>query len=204
MAQLLTIHPRNPQPRLIAMAAAALEEGGLIAHPTDTTYALGCHMNNKQGVETLYRLKKKSLDRPLSYICADLSHISEYAQVTDHAYQIMRRLLPGPYTFVLPARKSAPRLTQTKRKTIGIRVPQDAACHALLVRLGSPMISTSAKLETGELLENAEQIAKYFGHELAYILDIGPIYPEPSTIIGMETEEAVILREGKGSVADLF
>ena len=199
MATILEPNPDNPNRRHIDIAARALEDGQLIAHPTDTTYALACHIRNARGIERLYALKKKSLARPLSYICAEFKHIAEYAAVSQRAYRMMRDLLPGPYTFILPARRSALRTTQTKRKTIGLRIPDDNVCRDLVERLGIPILSTSAGMD-GRYAVTAEDLQDLWGRDLEFILDVGPLFPEPSTIISFENEELEVIREGKGPI----
>ncbi len=202
-AEVLHIHPQNPQPRLIAKVAEVLDKGGVIAHPTDTTYALGVHLLNKQGVEKLYRIKGKELNRPLSLLCADLSNIAAYAKVDDLAYRTMKRLLPGPYTFILPATKNAPRITQTPRKEVGLRCPDDNIVRALIEKIGAPLVSTSCKPMGGDLLSLPEEIQDHFGHQIDLIIDAGMIYPEPSTIISFMSGSADIIRAGKGSIDNL-
>ncbi len=202
MATILEPNRDNPNKRHIEQAALALERGKLIAHSTDTTYALACHLHNPKGIEKLYRLKKKSLNRPLSFICAELKHAAEYAAVSQQAYRTMREILPGPYTIILPARRSAPRPTQTRRKTIGLRMPDDNVCRELVERLNMPLISTSAGID-GTICAEAWQIQDLWSRDLEFILDVGTIFPEPSTIISFEDEEPEIVREGKGSV-DVF
>jgi tRNA threonylcarbamoyl adenosine modification protein (Sua5/YciO/YrdC/YwlC family) len=202
-AERFHLHPDNPQGRLVQKAAEILERGGIIAHPTDTTYALGVHLLNKQGVETLYRIKGKDLKRPLSLLCGDLSNISEYAKVDDTAYRVMKRLLPGPYTFILPATKNAPRVAQTPRKEVGLRCPKDNIVHELGRILGVPLVSTSCSLPGGELLADPDDIMRYYGHQLDLVIDTGFIYPEPSTIISFMSGEPKVIRVGKGPVDDL-
>jgi len=199
-AEVFHIHTQNPQARLIAKAAEILSKGGIIAHPTDTTYALGVHLLNKQGVEKLYRIKGKELNRPLSLLCADLSNIAEYAKVDDLAFRTMKRLLPGPYTFILPATKNAPRITQTPRKEVGLRCPNDNIVRALIEKIGAPLVSTSCKPAGGVLLSSPDEIQQFFGHQIDLIIDAGTIYPEPSTIISFMTGAAEIIRVGKGPV----
>jgi tRNA threonylcarbamoyl adenosine modification protein (Sua5/YciO/YrdC/YwlC family) len=186
--------------RLINKAAEILNRGGIVAHPTDTTYALGVHLNNKQGIDALYRLKGKDVKRPLSLLCSDLSNIAVYAQVDDFAYRFMKRLLPGPYTFILPAAKAAPRITQTTRKEVGLRCPADNIVHALGAAIGVPLVSTSCSTPDGELLADPDDIMQFFGHQLDLVIDAGYIYPEPSTIISFMTGRAQVLRLGKGPV----
>ena len=158
-------------------------------------------MTNKKGVEALYRIKKKELTRPLSFLCTDISSMSEYALISELAYRTMRRLLPGPYTFILPARKAAPRnLLWTNRKEIGIRVPDDPIVAALVDTLGEPLISTSAKMQGGDLLASPYDIAEDFGHEIDIVIDAGFIEPSPSTIISFLDTEPVVWRQGKGAL----
>jgi len=199
-ADLFRIHPDNPQPRLIRRVAEMLRDGGIIAHPTDTTYALGVYLHNKRGIEELYRIKGKALNRPLSLLVADLSGLAEYAQVDDRAYRIMKRLLPGPYTFILPATKNAPRITQTPRREVGLRCPADNIVQALGAELGSPLVSTSCSIPGGELLADPDDIMQYFGHQLNVVIDAGYIYPEPSTILSFMSGDLEVIREGKGSL----
>lgn len=203
-AECFHIHPQNPQTRLIDKVVEALKRGGVIAHPTDTTYALGVALDNKQGIETLYSIKGKDLKRPLSLLCADLSNVSVYAQVDDVAYRLLKRLLPGPYTMILPATKAAPRITQTPRKEVGLRVPDDNIVRAIGERLGAPLVSTSCSLPDGELLADPDDILRYYGHQLDIVIDAGFIYPEPSTILSFMSGKPEIIRRGKGPIEDEF
>jgi tRNA threonylcarbamoyl adenosine modification protein (Sua5/YciO/YrdC/YwlC family) len=199
--RVLEIDPERINDRLISQAADVLQGGGIIAHPTDTTYALGVMMTNKKGVESLYRMKKKDLTRPLSFLCSDISNLSEYAIISDLAYRTMRMVLPGAYTFILPARKTAPRnLLWTNRKEIGLRVPDDAIVRAIVESIGEPLISTSAKVFEGELLASPYDIVDDFGHEIDLVIDAGYIEPEPSTIISFLEEPPEVWRPGKGSL----
>ncbi|MCB1154687.1 MAG: threonylcarbamoyl-AMP synthase [Deltaproteobacteria bacterium] len=197
-AEILHIHPEDPQGRLIDRVVEVLRKGGIVVHPTDTTYALGVDMNNKRGVEMLYQIKKKSLNRPLSFLCKDLSNISEYAMLSNSAFRTMKRLLPGPYTFILNATKSAPHYTQGNNKEIGIRVPAEPICHAILDRLDHPLVSTSAYVHGGDLLADPEEIQHVLGGHADLIIDAGYIWPEPSTIISFVDDEPTLIREGKG------
>jgi tRNA threonylcarbamoyl adenosine modification protein (Sua5/YciO/YrdC/YwlC family) len=202
-AQVLKINPEYPQMRHIVRAAEVLIEGGIIVHPTDTTYALGVQVNNKRGVEMLYQIKKKSLKRPLSFLCKDLSNISEYAMLGNDAYRTMKRLLPGPYTFILEANKNAPRVAQTIKKEIGIRVPDCPVCQGIIEKIGGPLVSTSAYIHGGELLSDPDEILKVLGGHVDLILDAGIIIPAPSTIISFVSREPTLVRQGKGAF-DLF
>jgi tRNA threonylcarbamoyl adenosine modification protein (Sua5/YciO/YrdC/YwlC family) len=149
---MLSINSQNPQARLIKKAVEVLREGGIIIYPTDTVYGLGCDLSNKKGIEKIYELKKRNKKKPLSFVCSDLKHISQYAKVTDYAYKTMKRLLPGSYTFILEASRLVPKIILPKRATTGIRVPDNQICLALVRELGQPIISTSVKTANGEAL----------------------------------------------------
>src|SRR4028118_1789491 len=165
MATIYTIHPENPQIRRIEEIKDALQDGAVMLYPTDTVYAIGCDLNVKSAIERVRRLKQLSNDKPLTFLCSSLSNIAEYALVSDSAYRLMRSLIPGPYTFLLPATKLVPRLVMSpKRKTSGIRVPDHPVCQALLKALGNPVISTSAHLadEEGKIPTIGLERAKLF------------------------------------------
>ena len=196
----LVIHPENPQARHIRAAVDVLEAGGLIVYPTDSVYGLGCDLFNKNAIEKIYQRKGHDKRKLLSFICPDLKEISEYAYVPDFAYKIMRRLLPGPYTFILNATKRVPRILLEKRKTVGIRVPDNAACQALLAELGRPIISTSARLADQPFLGDPDEIAETFEHIADIFLDSGPGGLEQSTVIDFTGDEPEIVRQGKGKV----
>ena len=196
----LVIHPENPQARNIRAAVEVLETGGLIVYPTDSVYGLGCDLLNKNAVEKIYQCKGNDKRKLLSFICPDLKEISEYAYVPDFAYKIMRRLLPGPYTFILNATKRVPRILLEKRKTVGIRVPDNAACQALLAEFGRPIISTSARLADQPFLGDPDEIAETFEHIAEIFLDSGPGGLESSTVIDFTGDEPVVVRQGKGKL----
>jgi len=196
----LVIHPENPQTRHIRAAAEVLESGGLIVYPTDSVYGLGCDLLNKNAIEKIYQCKGHDKRKLLSFICPDLKEISEYAYVPDFAYKIMRRLLPGPYTFILNATKRVPRILLEKRKTVGIRVPDNAACQALLAEFGRPIISTSARLADQPFLGDPEEIAETFEHIAELFLDSGPGGLESSTVIDFTGDEPEVIRQGKGKL----
>ncbi|MCL2877698.1 MAG: L-threonylcarbamoyladenylate synthase [Acidobacteria bacterium] len=194
------IHPENPQARHIRTAAEILETGGLIVYPTDSVYGLGCNLFNKNAIEKIYQRKGHDKRKLLSFICPDLKEISEYAYVPDFAYKIMRRLLPGPYTFILNATKRVPRILLEKRKTVGIRVPDNAVCRALLAEFGRPIISTSARLADQPFLSDPDEIAETFKHIAEIFLDSGPGGLESSTVIDFTGDEPAIVRQGKGKL----
>jgi tRNA threonylcarbamoyl adenosine modification protein (Sua5/YciO/YrdC/YwlC family) len=196
----LTIHPVNPQGRHIKAAGEVLRNGGLVVYPTDSVYGLGCDLLNKKAVERIYQIKGNDKRNLLSFICPDLKGISDYAYVSNPAYKIMRHLLPGPYTFILNATKQVPRILLENRKTVGIRVPDNIICQALLSELGSPIISTSACLPDQGFLGDPDEIAETFARTVDLFLDGGPCGIEPSTIIDLTQDEPVLVRQGKGSL----
>lgn len=188
------------QPRLIKKVVQILKDGGVIAYPTDTIYGIGCDIFNKKGIEKIYQIKKREKNKPMSFICADLSDISQYAIVSNYAYRIMRRCLPGPYTFVLEASSKTPKKIMSKRKTVGIRIPDHKICLAIVAELGHPLITTSANISTEEELNNPDDIEDKLGHLLDLIIDEGPLISEPSTIVDLTGDSPTVLREGKGEI----
>ncbi len=204
---ILQINEEHPQPRRIDRICETLSSGGLVAYPTDTVYGIGCDIYNKQAVEQLQRLVKEikgeAETSPLSFICQDLSNIAEYAYVGDHAYRTLRRMLPGPYTFVLEATKLVPTVMRNKRKTVGIRVPDHPIPHAIVDRLGNPVANTSATDRDGELIPDPWTIDDLYGHAVDLIVDGGYVFPEPSTVIDFSQDYPQLLRQGKGEIGDL-
>ncbi|MEJ2109088.1 MAG: L-threonylcarbamoyladenylate synthase [Acidobacteriota bacterium] len=196
----LAIHPDNPQGRHLKTAAKILEEGGLIIYPTDSIYGLGCDLLNKRAIEKIYQIKGNDKRKYLSFICSDLKNISEYAYVSNAAYKIMRHLLPGPYTFILNATREVPKVLLEKRKTVGIRVPDNKVCQALLAEFGNPIISTSACLPDQDFIGNPDNLESVFANRVDLLLDSGPGGLEPSTVIDLTRDEPVLIRQGKGKV----
>jgi tRNA threonylcarbamoyl adenosine modification protein (Sua5/YciO/YrdC/YwlC family) len=200
-----SIHPQNPQQRTIDEICQALKRGAVMLYPTDTVYAIGCDLNSKSAVERVRQLKQLANDKPLTFLCSSLSNISEYALVSDANYRIMKRLIPGPYTFLLPATKLVPKLVMNpKRKTTGIRVPDSLICQAILKTLGNPIISSSAHLpdEEGEFPTIGLEKAKLFD-SLANLVDIivdddSELGVEVSTILDLTTDEPTMVRKGLG------
>ncbi len=199
---IIEMNAQNPQPRKVEQVAKILSEGGLVAYPTDTVYGIGCDIFHRDAVERLHRLVReiKGNDKhaPLSFICRDLSNIAEYAMISDFAYRTMRRVLPGPYTFILTATKLVPKVMLTRRKTVGIRVPDAAIIAALVERIGNPIATTSAALPTGELIADPWTIEDLYGHHIEAVIDGGFLFPEPSTIVDFTQDPPVLVREGKG------
>ena len=175
--------------------------GGVVIYPTDTVYGLGCDLFNKRGIERIYEIQHRDNKQPLSFICADLKDISRYARVSDYAYKIMKRHLPGPYTFILEASRAVPKIILPKRQTTGIRVPDNRICQALVAEMGSPVISTSVKDETGELLSDPRMIEELFGKRVDMIIDGGIIAAAPSSVISLLDEGVEVIREGKGDLS---
>ncbi|MFA7176965.1 MAG: L-threonylcarbamoyladenylate synthase [Smithellaceae bacterium] len=198
---MLSINSQNPQMRLIRKATDVLRDGGIIIYPTDTVYGLGCDLSNKRGIEKIYEIKRRNKKRPLSFVCSDLKHISQYALVTDYAYKTMKRFLPGPYTFILEASRLVPRIILPKRPTTGIRVPDNQICLALIRELGQPIISTSVQTLDGEDLGDPVIINEHFGRVVDLIIDGGIIVPEPSSVVSLVDDRIEVLRTGKGDVS---
>jgi len=199
--QILKINKQNPQLRLVEKVVDAFQKGGVVAYPTDTVYGIGCDLFNKNAIEKVYRIKGKQRDKPLSFICSDLRDISQYAYVQDYAYKIMKRLLPGPYTFVLRATKLVPKIVLTKQKTVGIRVPDNNICLEIVKSLEHPIINTSILREADQLFDDPELIKDIYGHQLDYIVDGGVIASQHSTVVDLSGDIPEVIREGKGDVA---
>ncbi|MFZ7113361.1 MAG: L-threonylcarbamoyladenylate synthase [Desulfatiglandales bacterium] len=195
---LININPDNPQMRLIKRVCDVLDEGGLIAYPTDTFYGIGCDLLNKKGIQLIHRLKNRPMSRPFSFICDGLKELSRYAQVTNYAYKTMKKFLPGPYTFILEATKLVPKIVLTKRKTVGIRVPDNTICLALAATLGRPIISTSAGYD------DPYEINEAYGQNLQIVVDGGGIFPKPSSVISLIGDMPEVIRVGKGDVSSFL
>jgi tRNA threonylcarbamoyl adenosine modification protein (Sua5/YciO/YrdC/YwlC family) len=199
-----SINNQNPQARLIKKAVEILRDGGVIIYPTDTVYGLGCDLYNKKGIEKIYEIKKRNKKQPFSFVCADLKDISRYARVSDYAYKTMKRLLPGPYTFILEASRLVPKIILPKRQTTGIRVPDNRICLALVRELGQPIISTSVKAENGDILSDPYNIKEIFGHFVDLVIDGGTLVPEQSSVVSLVDDIIEVIRVGKGDVSTLI
>jgi len=199
-----SINNQNPQARLIKKAVDILRDGGVIIYPTDTVYGLGCDLYNKKGIEKIYEIKKRNKKQPFSFVCADLKDISRYARVSDYAYKTMKRLLPGPYTFILEASRLVPKIILPKRQTTGIRVPDNRICLALVRELGQPIISTSVKTENGDILSDPYNIKEIFGHFVDLVIDGGTLVPEQSSVVSLVDDIIEVIRVGKGDVSTLI
>ena len=191
----ISINPQNPQKRLVTKVCEALEQGKIIAYPTDTFYGIGCDLMNKKGIELIYKLKNRPLKQPFSIVCDSLKEISLYAKVSNYAYKTMKRCLPGPYTFILEATQLVPKIMMTKRRTVGIRVPDNKICLAIVRTLGRPIISTSAGFDDPRSIEEA------YRKNLELVVDGGALFPEPSSVISLIDDVPEVIREGKGDVS---
>jgi tRNA threonylcarbamoyl adenosine modification protein (Sua5/YciO/YrdC/YwlC family) len=200
-SMLIAINNQNPQMRLIRRAVEILKSGGIIIYPTDTVYGMGCDLFNKKGIERIYEIQRRDRKQPLSFICADLKDISHYARVSDDAYKIMKRLLPGPYTFILEASRMVPKIILPKRQTTGIRIPDNRICQALVAEMGSPIISTSVKDSEGELLSDPRIIEELFGKRVDMIIDGGILVATPSSVVSLLADGVEVIRIGKGDVS---
>lgn len=201
---LVKINSQNPQRRLIRQVVEVLQAGGIIGYPTDTIYGIGCDLFNKSAIERIYKIKKFQKNKPLSFICADLKDISTYAYISDYAYKTMKRLLPGPYTFILRASRLVPKIMLTPRNTVGIRVPDNAICLAIVRELGHPIISTSVYKENEELFSDPDDIWERYNHQLDLVIDGGVIAAEHSSIINLSNDYPEVIRKGKGDISQFL
>ena len=201
MAIMLSVHPQSPQGRHIARAVEMLRDDGVVVYPTDTVYGLGCDITSKRGVERIVRVKGRDPKKPMSFVCADLTHISRYARVSNFAYRILKRFLPGGYTFVLEASREVPKLLLTKQKTVGIRVPDHAVALALVRELDHPILSTSANRTGGEPLNDPKEIQDVLGKEVDAILECGVLPRVPSTVVSLVDDRVEVLRQGAGDAS---
>jgi tRNA threonylcarbamoyl adenosine modification protein (Sua5/YciO/YrdC/YwlC family) len=198
---LLEINPHHPEPRKIRMAVDALEAGEVIAYPTDTVYGLGCDLFNKRAVERLYRIKGMDKGQKLAFVCQDLKDVAQYAVMHDRVYRIMKEYLPGPYCFILEATREVPKIVHWPRKTVGIRVPDNAVARALCAELGRPIISSTAARHGASVAhpDPAEIDQEFKG--LAMVLDAGAGGTVPTSIIDLTSDEPKIIREGAGQIS---
>jgi len=200
----ISLDPINPEIWYLTDAIEVFRDGGVVVYPTDTVYGLGCDLFKKRAIERVYHIKKIPRRKHLSLICSDLKHISEYAQVSNMAYRLMKRLLPGPYTFILPATHKVPRLMLTKRRTIGIRVPDNTICIELVQQLGNPIISTSLILDEDELVSDPFKIYDHYGKQIDIIIDGGVLKSERSTVLDLTADVPEVIRMGKGEIEDII
>jgi tRNA threonylcarbamoyl adenosine modification protein (Sua5/YciO/YrdC/YwlC family) len=200
---IVEINSENPQKRLIRKVVDVMKNDGIIAYPTDTYYGIGCDIMNKKAIEKIYLLKQRDKKRPFSFICSGLKNISDYAKVSNYAYKTMKRLLPGPYTFILEGSKLVPKIMLTNRKTAGIRVPDNRICLELVEELGNPIITTSATMPDGSVFDNPSLINEYFHSRIDMVIDGGPVPGQPSSVISLINDIPEIIREGRGDTSTL-
>ncbi len=199
------VHPQNPQPRLLKQAAQLIHAGGVAAIPTDSSYALVCHLDDKAAVDTLRRVRGVDEKHHLTLLCRDLSELASYAMVDNKQYRLLKSVTPGPYTFILPATKEVPRrVSHPSRRSIGLRVPDWPVTQQLLEVLGQPLLATTL-IPPGETeaLNDADEIRERFGHALQAIVSAGACPLEPTTVVDLSQGEPEVLRQGRGSLAAL-
>jgi tRNA threonylcarbamoyl adenosine modification protein (Sua5/YciO/YrdC/YwlC family) len=201
----ISIHPVDPEPRQIRKAGEILRSGGIVIYPTDTVYGLGCSIEEKNAIERIYLIKGQRLNKPFSFVCSDLTHISEYANVSNMAFKTMKRMIPGAYTFILPAARMQrlPKILISRRKTVGIRVPASPITYAIIKELGHPILSTSVTIESGELLNDPDLIVEHFNNVVDMIIDAGVLRSEPSSVIDLTGDSPVVVRQGAGDTSML-
>lgn len=195
------INPDFPQPHKIEQLVKSLKNGGIIAYPTDTTYGIGCSIFNKKGIERIFQMKGRENRKPFSFICSSLSEVTEYARVSNFAFKILKRYLPGPYTFVLEATREVPELLVTRQKTVGIRMPDNRICMELVKALGNPIVTTSANLSGEEPVGDPLEIERTFGHQLDFVVDGDLLATDVSSVINLVGDAPEVLRVGLGDVS---
>ena len=198
---IININPDNPQLRLIKQVVEKIRHGAVICYPTETGYGVGCDIFNPKAIKRLVQLKRRPKNKPFSFMCSDLKNISLYAHVSNTAYRLLKKNLPGPYTFVLPGTKLVPKVMTTHQKTVGIRVPENEICRLLLEELDAPIINTSLPVDDdSQGPHEAYEIDMLIGNRVDLIIDGGPVFPDPSSLIDLTGDSPEILREGKGDV----
>ncbi len=200
MATVINMHPDRIKGRHIQQAVDILRSGGVIAYPTDTIYGLGCDITNKQAIERIRHIKGRDKKKPMSFVCSDLTQISNYAKVSNYAHRILKRSLPGAYTFVLPATRETPRVLQSKQKTVGLRIPDHPIPLALVAALGQPILSTSANRSEQEVITEPWMLEDEFGTQVDLILECGPLPVQASSVVSLVGDHAEVLRQGKGDL----
>ena len=200
MATTLSIDPHHLKGRHVDRAVDVLKRDGVIVYPTDTIYGLGCDVTSKAAVERIRRIKGRDANKPMSFVCSDLVQVSRYGHVSNFAHRILKRFLPGPYTFVLTATKETPRVFQSKQKTVGIRIPDHPVPLALVEQLGNPVVSTSANESDEEVVTNPADLERIFGHRVDLIMECGTLPVLASSVISLVDDTIAILREGQGGL----
>jgi tRNA threonylcarbamoyl adenosine modification protein (Sua5/YciO/YrdC/YwlC family) len=203
VAKLIEIHPDDPQARRIAMVVRYIQSGALIAYPTDSSYAFGCHIGDRKAIERIRRIRQTDKHHNFTLMCADLSEISTYARVDNWAYRLIKSLTPGPYTFILPATREVPKMLQNpKRRTIGLRVPEHQLVHAILEALGEPIMSSTLTLPGDEMpLTDPIEIEARIGNQIEVIIESGSVGLEPTSVLDLSSGSVEVLRVGRGDVS---
>ncbi|MGI9220582.1 MAG: L-threonylcarbamoyladenylate synthase [Woeseiaceae bacterium] len=203
MAKLIEMHPSDPQPRRIASVVEIIRDGGLVAYPTDSSYAFGCHIGDSKAISRIHRIRRTDKKHNFTLVCRDLSEISLYARVDNWAYRLIKSLTPGPYTFILPATREVPkRLQNPHRRTIGLRVPDHPVVDAMLAELGEPIMSSTLQLpDDDHPMTDSHEINERIGHQIEAVIDAGPVGLEPTSVIDMTAGFAEVLRVGRGDVS---
>ena len=201
MAQYFSVHPDNPQPRLVKHAVEIIRDGGVIAYPTDSCYALGCHIGDKNAMEKIRRIRKVDERHHFTLVCRDLSEVGQFAKVDNLQFRLMRANTPGSYTFILRASRDVPRRLLTPRHTIGVRIPDHPVPLALLQELGEPLLSSTLILPAhGVALNDAQEIRRHLEHDLDLVIDSGPCNGEVTTVVDLSADAPRLVREGKGDI----
>ena len=198
---LVEINPENPQLRLIQQVVDKLKSGAVIVSPTDTGYGIGCDIFDPKAIRRVQQITGRPENKPFSFMCSDLRHISEYAHVSNTAYRLLKKCLPGPYTFVLPGTKLVPKIMLTKQKTVGIRVPRHPISRILIETLGHPLLNASVPADGEQLHSEPFLIEEAIGNRIDVIIDGGSIFPDPSSVVDLTHDTPEILRVGKGDVS---
>jgi tRNA threonylcarbamoyl adenosine modification protein (Sua5/YciO/YrdC/YwlC family) len=195
------INPDNPQLRLVRHVVDCLEQGGVVVYPTDTTYGLGCDIFNPKGIKKIYQIKQRDPRKPFSFICSDLAEVSNYAEVSNFAFKILKRHLPGPYTFILEASKVVPDSLTTRQKTVGIRIPDNAISRLIVKELGHPLVTTSANISGEDVIQDPEMIDERMERMVDMVVDGGVSMGTESSIISLIGDRIEVLREGAGDLS---
>jgi len=198
----IEIHGNTINTQILEQAVSVLKNGGLIIYPTDTVYGIGCDITQKSAIEKIYRVKGMRTQKPLSFVCSDIKDISKYAKISTANYRILRRYLPGPYTFILPGTKEAPKALISKQKTVGVRIPDHPLTLEIVKALGNPIISTSVNISEQSFASDPQEFFEYYEGKVDLLLDSGPTWAELSSVIDMTNDEQpVVIREGQGDIS---
>lgn len=199
ISTILHINNKHPEKQYIKDVAQVLNNGGVIIYPTDTIYGFGCDIFNEDAIERIYAIKKREKKKPFSFICSNFKQIGEFACMSNETFRLMKRKLPGPFTFILKASPDAPRkVVEKKRKTVGIRMPDHRICLAIVEALGHPIVTTSVNYAGADIFHDPHEIIERFGRQVELIIDGGRLSCEPSTVVDLTSDEWIIVRQGKG------